>query len=298
MGDDTFDLSNVDLSHGFAVDGSYGTNTLSFENAHAGVVVDLDGAHPGSGVSAHNVQQLIGSEHSDTLFALPDMTVKAGAGDDLISAYSGDVIDGGAGNDSIIINAGTEDSNLVNVSFSGGYDYLSVSHSAAPPVELDVGTGPSGVLDVGKWTTQAGDVQTIQTGITIFDASAFSSYDLDMSISSYIGSTRTEGQFDYIPFGIPIDLNDHPTAPSATCYYSDDVGIADLILRVGGSQIDLGQVRYDHYHTDDGPFGPQDFTTYSCDFTDQKGVHYHNNLDSISVVTSDWSGLFGTQGTF
>ena len=96
-GDDVFVLNDAAAT----VDGGSGFNTVDCSAATAGVLLITSG-HVGAGLdSLQNIQQIIGSNFADSLYASnPGDILIGGNGDDSLTSMSGNaVLTGGAGND-------------------------------------------------------------------------------------------------------------------------------------------------------------------------------------------------------
>jgi hypothetical protein len=110
LGDDTLKLG--DGLPPLSVDGRNGADTLDFSPRAAGVTADLGAAEAAPGITAANIENLTGSDHSDVLTGDASANVVSGGagndtlyggdGDDTLSGGSGaNTLRGGNGNDSL-----------------------------------------------------------------------------------------------------------------------------------------------------------------------------------------------------
>ncbi|GAB9109786.1 beta strand repeat-containing protein [Bradyrhizobium diazoefficiens] len=125
------------------IDGGPGTDTVYFDDATAGVTVNLqsgscDGAAAGTTIA--NVEAVVGSSFNDVLTGLATAAsaITAGAGDDIITTGSGDdTIDSGTGHDIVYGSLGAD--TITDL------DDLVLDYSASPSsVVLYAGTASSG----------------------------------------------------------------------------------------------------------------------------------------------------------
>jgi Ca2+-binding RTX toxin-like protein len=88
--------------------GAGSLDTVSYADSNAGVTVDLSSGAPGAGGTAQGdvlteVENVIGSQHADTLIGTAGVTVSSlygGSGNDTLDGrQGGDLLDGGAGSD-------------------------------------------------------------------------------------------------------------------------------------------------------------------------------------------------------
>lgn len=125
-----------------AIDGGAGTDTVSYQGSAVGVTAYLDGSTGSTGDTLTNVENLIGSEHNDTLFGNnASNIIYGGGGNDTIHAGGGDnVLYGGDGNDTLVAGSGS------NAFYGGaGNDRVDYSGSdAGVNVNLATGTGSAG----------------------------------------------------------------------------------------------------------------------------------------------------------
>ena len=133
-GDDTLEGGEGDdtlLGHGGGTDvfdGGSGIDRLSYEQAAAGVVIDLNQGTAGGFAAGHtyvDIEQFAGSGHADTLAGgSSSEALLGGAGDDwLVASLGADTLDGGDGSDRVdyIHSNGAISLNLTTGVNSGGY---------------------------------------------------------------------------------------------------------------------------------------------------------------------------------
>jgi Ca2+-binding RTX toxin-like protein len=113
-----------------AVIGGAGSDTVSFAGAAAGVAVNLHAGTGSNGVTYSGVENVVGSDHNDTIVG---------------SLTTGTTLDGGGGNDSINIMTG-------NTTAIGGTGTDTVSYANAGSgvtINLSTGTGGAGDIYIG-----------------------------------------------------------------------------------------------------------------------------------------------------
>ncbi len=126
------------------LDGGEGVDTAHYDGSSAAVSVDLSSGSASGGDAAGDVlisiENLVGSDHSDTLRgSSADNILTGGAGDDLLEGRSGsDTLQGGTGSD--ILNGGTGD-DTYQYSVGDGTD--SLSDTGGDNDVLEFGSGVS-----------------------------------------------------------------------------------------------------------------------------------------------------------
>ena len=129
-------------------DGGAGTDTLSFQNATAGVTVNLS-TNSNSGAAAGetftNFEKIVGSNYNDVLVAVSNETLISGSGTNTLIGASSDVLYGNGVSDTLISQQG------YNTLIGGtGHDLM---YGGASGHDSFVGTGSYDVVSFGKATT-------------------------------------------------------------------------------------------------------------------------------------------------
>ncbi|CAO4163445.1 DUF642 domain-containing protein [Methylorubrum populi] len=165
-GDDTFIArGGIDV-----IDGGGGTNTLDLSASDQGVAVDLAGrtASGGfaSGLSFSNIQNIVGSDHDDTLTGTAGSRLEGGDGDDVLTGGGGGFLSGGAGDDVFYLSGHDSDTidggdgfNAVHFTGSGSV----VLTGLASIEELNFGGNSDATIDAATLSNLApsSDVLTI-----------------------------------------------------------------------------------------------------------------------------------------
>ena len=174
-GGDFFELVGGD----YAVDGGGGSNTLSFADSQAGVIVNLAaGFAQATGVDTiKNIQTVIGSGFNDTLIAGTasatliggggfDTLVGGAGGDTLVASGAGSVMTGGGGNNTFVYQAGDHQAVITDFDRNGDHDTLKVFGYAAAQSVTQVGADTLIALSGGDSILLKNVLATSLSGVT------------------------------------------------------------------------------------------------------------------------------------
>jgi Ca2+-binding RTX toxin-like protein len=159
QGDDTLDGG----AGADRLDGGAGADTATYDGSAAGVTVNLTtGRGSGGdaqGDSLYGVENLMGSDHADTLTGSADAnTLTGGAGNDTLQGLGGnDLMIGGAGSDRFVIGEADGDNMVKGGAGAGWTDTIQLTNADASPV----GKSWSIILNTGSIQDDDGSTMTL-----------------------------------------------------------------------------------------------------------------------------------------